>query len=182
MSSAWSPEGMGCLPSQSSVHVGGHLENLFAWVSGSSTVVSLDRQLFCDFGEEMILTDSNGEQPLSAMVSMVTKVRRLSPGVVLSGNWAAVVIPVLSRCPEPVSETHFSPNQDSPGVVTCLDEARHGFESGDFVSFTEVQGMNELNGTCPMQIEVLGKPGLRAGCMEQMRGDSSMCAHPEAKR
>uniref|UniRef100_A0A452T4A0 Ubiquitin-like modifier-activating enzyme 1 n=1 Tax=Ursus maritimus TaxID=29073 RepID=A0A452T4A0_URSMA len=75
-------------------------------------------QLFCDFGEEMILTDSNGEQPLSAMVSMVTK--------------------------------------DSPGVVTCLDEARHGFESGDFVSFTEVQGMHELNGTYPIEIKVLG--------------------------
>nr|XP_008505284.1 PREDICTED: ubiquitin-like modifier-activating enzyme 1 [Equus przewalskii] len=75
-------------------------------------------QLFCDFGEEMILTDSNGEQPLSAMVSMVTK--------------------------------------DSPGVVTCLDEARHGFESGDFVSFSEVQGMIELNGSQPMEIKVLG--------------------------
>uniref|UniRef100_A0A9L0K750 Ubiquitin-like modifier-activating enzyme 1 n=1 Tax=Equus asinus TaxID=9793 RepID=A0A9L0K750_EQUAS len=75
-------------------------------------------QLFCDFGEEMILTDCNGEQPLSAVVSMVTK--------------------------------------DNPGVVTCLDEARHGFESGDFVSFTEVQGMNELNGTSPIEIKVLG--------------------------
>ncbi|CAI9181561.1 unnamed protein product [Rangifer tarandus platyrhynchus] len=75
-------------------------------------------QLFCDFGEEMILTDSNGEQPLTAMVSMVTK-----------GN---------------------------PGIVTCLDESRHGFESGDFVSFTEVQGMNELNGICPLEIKVLG--------------------------
>uniref|UniRef100_A0A8C0Z0I2 Ubiquitin-like modifier-activating enzyme 1 n=1 Tax=Canis lupus familiaris TaxID=9615 RepID=A0A8C0Z0I2_CANLF len=75
-------------------------------------------QLFCDFGEEMILTDSNGEQPLSAMVSMVTK--------------------------------------DSPGVVTCLDEARHGFESGDYVSFSEVQGMVELNGSQPMEIKVLG--------------------------
>ncbi|XP_036159818.1 ubiquitin-like modifier-activating enzyme 1 isoform X3 [Myotis myotis] len=75
-------------------------------------------QLFCDFGEEMILTDSNGEQPLSAMVSMITK--------------------------------------DNPGVVTCLDEARHGFESGDFVSFSEVQGMVELNGNRPMEIKVLG--------------------------
>ncbi|XP_014444002.1 ubiquitin-like modifier-activating enzyme 1 isoform X3 [Tupaia chinensis] len=75
-------------------------------------------QLFCDFGEEMILNDSNGEQPLSAMVSMITK--------------------------------------DNPGIVTCLDEARHGFESGDFVSFTEVQGMSELNGAPPMEIKVLG--------------------------
>ncbi|XP_069873431.1 ubiquitin-like modifier-activating enzyme 1 isoform X2 [Dipodomys merriami] len=75
-------------------------------------------QLFCDFGEEMILVDSTGEQPLSAMVSMITK--------------------------------------DNPGVVTCLDESRHGFESGDFVTFTEVQGMSELNGLHPTQITVLG--------------------------
>ncbi|KAM6141150.1 ubiquitin-like modifier-activating enzyme 1, partial [Erethizon dorsatum] len=75
-------------------------------------------QVFCDFGEEMILTDCTGEQPRSAMVSMVTK--------------------------------------DSPGIVTCLDEAQHGFESGDFVSFSEVQGMSELNGTHPIEIKVLG--------------------------
>ncbi|XP_051030948.1 ubiquitin-like modifier-activating enzyme 1 Y [Phodopus roborovskii] len=75
-------------------------------------------QLFCDFGEEMILTDSNGEQPLSAMVSMITK--------------------------------------ESPGVVTCLEESHHGFESGDFVCFTEVQGMSELNGIGPIEIKVLG--------------------------
>lgn len=47
--------------------------------------------------------------------------------------------------------------QDHPGVVTCLDEARHGFESGDFVTFTEIQGMTELNGCQPVEIKVLGK-------------------------
>lgn len=41
--------------------------------------------------------------------------------------------------------------------MTCLDEARHGFESGDFVTFTEVQGMTELNGCQPVEIKVLGK-------------------------
>ncbi|XP_041037385.1 uncharacterized protein LOC121274248 isoform X5 [Carcharodon carcharias] len=75
-------------------------------------------QLFCDFGPEMIVLDMNGEQPLSAMISMVTK--------------------------------------DNPGVVTCLDEARHGFESGDFVMFTEIQGMKELNNCDPVEIKVLG--------------------------
>ncbi|NXW61210.1 UBA1 enzyme, partial [Eurystomus gularis] len=75
-------------------------------------------QLFCDFGEELVVTDPNGEQPLSAMVSMVTK--------------------------------------GCPGEVTCLDEARHGFESGDFVTFTEVEGMEELNRCGPLQIRVLG--------------------------
>lgn len=75
-------------------------------------------QLFCDFGDEMIVYDTNGEQPLSAMISMITK--------------------------------------DSAGVVTCLDEVRHGFESGDFVTFTEVQGMTELNGCQPVEIKALG--------------------------
>uniref|UniRef100_A0A672M1P8 E1 ubiquitin-activating enzyme n=1 Tax=Sinocyclocheilus grahami TaxID=75366 RepID=A0A672M1P8_SINGR len=32
-------------------------------------------QLFCDFGEEMTVFDINGEQPLSAMISMITKVK-----------------------------------------------------------------------------------------------------------
>lgn len=31
-------------------------------------------QIFCDFSEEMIVYDTNGEQPLSAMISMITKV------------------------------------------------------------------------------------------------------------
>ncbi|MBN3291066.1 UBA1 enzyme, partial [Polypterus senegalus] len=75
-------------------------------------------QLFCDFGEEMTVIDTNGEQPLTAMISMITK--------------------------------------DEAGVVTCLDEARHGFESGDYVTFTEIQGMTELNNCDPVQIKVLG--------------------------
>lgn len=82
------------LLSSYSLHLEGHIEYLHAWVLGSSPVVSY-RQLFCDFGEEMILTDSNGEQPLSAMVSMVTKVRRSAPRV-LAGRWAAVTLPVSS--------------------------------------------------------------------------------------
>lgn len=34
----------------------------------------VDRQIFCDFGDEMTVYDTNGEQPLSAMISMITKV------------------------------------------------------------------------------------------------------------
>lgn len=51
--------------------------------------------------------------------------------------------------------------QDSPGIVTCLDEAQHGFESGDLVSFSEVQGMHELNSMSPVEIKVLGMPSQR---------------------
>lgn len=46
--------------------------------------------------------------------------------------------------------------RDADGVVTCLEEARHGLEDGDFVTFKEVKGMSELNGCLPRPIKVLG--------------------------
>ena len=37
-----------------------------------------------------------------------------------------------------------------------MDETRHGLEDGDFVTFSEVQGMTELNGCEPRKITVKG--------------------------
>lgn len=48
-------------------------------------------------------------------------------------------------------------SQSEQGVVTCLDETRHGFNDGDFISFSEIQGMTKLNGCEPRKIKVLGK-------------------------
>lgn len=45
---------------------------------------------------------------------------------------------------------------DKNSVVTCIDETRHGLESGDFVTFTEVKGMQEVNGCQPKEVKVLG--------------------------
>ncbi|KAK0154782.1 Ubiquitin-like modifier-activating enzyme 1 [Merluccius polli] len=104
-------------PLEEQLHVGEYCHS-----QGVKLVIADTRglfgQLFCDFGDDMVVYDTNGEQPLSAMISMITK--------------------------------------DAAAVVTCLDEARHGFESGDFVTFTEVQGMTELNGCQPVEIKVLG--------------------------
>ncbi|XP_033109531.1 ubiquitin-like modifier-activating enzyme 1 [Anneissia japonica] len=75
-------------------------------------------QIFCDFGEDFLVVDTNGEPPVSNMLSSVTK--------------------------------------DEQGVVMCLDETRHGLESGDYVTFAEVQGMVELNQCEPRKIKVLG--------------------------
>ena len=47
-------------------------------------------------------------------------------------------------------------SQENPGVVTTQDEVRHGMETGDCVTFTEVQGMAELNGCEPLEIKVTG--------------------------
>ncbi|KAM0725118.1 Ubiquitin-like modifier-activating enzyme 1 [Formica fusca] len=56
----------------------------------------------------------------------------------------------------PVSAMVASISRDSEGVVTCLDDTRHGMEDGDYVTFSEVQGMIELNGCEPIKIKVLG--------------------------
>lgn len=57
---------------------------------------------------------------------------------------------------QPVSTMIASITRDSQGVITCLDETRHGLTDGDHVTFSEVQGMTELNGCAPMKINVLG--------------------------
>lgn len=57
---------------------------------------------------------------------------------------------------EPITNMVAAITKDKEGVVTCLDEARHGYEDGDYVSFSEVQGMTELNGCKPIKIKVLG--------------------------
>ena len=46
--------------------------------------------------------------------------------------------------------------QDNEGLVTCLDETQHGLEDGDFVTITEVQGMQELNDCEPRKVTVKG--------------------------
>lgn len=51
--------------------------------------------------------------------------------------------------------------KDKQGVVTCLDETRHGLEDGDYVTFSEVQGMTEINNSAPREIKVgLYTPGV----------------------
>lgn len=42
------------------------------------------------------------------------------------------------------------------GLVSALDETRHGLEDGDYVTFSEVEGMQALNGCEPRKITVKG--------------------------
>ncbi|XP_076263300.1 ubiquitin-like activating enzyme 1 isoform X2 [Rhynchophorus ferrugineus] len=75
-------------------------------------------QIFCDFGEDFTVVDTNGEPVVSAMIADISN--------------------------------------DKEGVITCIDDTRHGMEDGDYVTFSEVQGMTELNGCAPVKIKVLG--------------------------
>ncbi|CAD7088673.1 unnamed protein product [Hermetia illucens] len=57
---------------------------------------------------------------------------------------------------QPITTMIAGITQEAESIVTCLDETRHGFEDGDYVTFAEVQGMTELNGCDPIKIKVLG--------------------------
>lgn len=72
--------------------------------------------VFCDFGKQFAVTDTNGETALQ--------------GIILS--------------------------IDEEGIVTTLDETRHGLEDGDYVTFSEVKGMDKLNSAEPRKITVKG--------------------------
>ena len=54
-------------------------------------------------------------------------------------------------------------DRDAEGLVTTLDETRHGLEDGDYVSFSEVEGMTELNGCEPRKISVIGPYTFKIG-------------------
>ena len=45
---------------------------------------------------------------------------------------------------------------DDDGLGSALDETRHGLEDGDFVTFTELQGMEALNNSEPRKVTVKG--------------------------
>ncbi|KAL1469914.1 hypothetical protein MTO96_040780, partial [Rhipicephalus appendiculatus] len=50
---------------------------------------------------------------------------------------------------------HHLPTYEKQGVVTTLHKARHGFEDGDYVTFSDVRGMTEINDGPPMEVIVL---------------------------
>lgn len=56
----------------------------------------------------------------------------------------------------PISAMIASISREAEGVVTCLDDTRHGLEDGDYITFSEILGMTELNGCEPKKIRVLG--------------------------
>ncbi|KAG5439559.1 hypothetical protein PCANB_002135 [Pneumocystis canis] len=82
----------------------------------SADVRGLFGYIFCDFGKDFDVFDTNGETPLTGIISSIS--------------------------------------QD--GIVTILDETRHGLEDGDYVTFKEVEGMTALNMSPPKRVQIKG--------------------------
>lgn len=72
-----------------------------------------------------------------------------------------------------VSAVFTNQQQETDGVVACLEEHRHGLEDGDHVTFIEVQGMTELNGISPRKVTTTGLLILTEGPYTFKIGDTS---------
>ncbi|XP_070758788.1 ubiquitin-like modifier-activating enzyme 1 [Enoplosus armatus] len=71
---------------------------------------------------------------------------------------------VLDRNGEtPSSVIIQSVSKDNPGVVLCTDDQKHPFVDGTKVSFSEVQGMTELNSIDPVEIKDRGQYSFSIG-------------------
>ena len=68
---------------------------------------------------------------------------------------------------EPLHGMIANISKEQEGIVTCLDEVRHGLEDGDYVTFKEIQGMTELNDITPRPVKVLGPYSFSIGDTSQ---------------
>jgi hypothetical protein len=110
-----------------------------------------DRSVFNDFGKDFACVDPTGEQPQSGMVVEIDEV-----------SWRRCVCLAERRRGHQL--TTVPPHQGEDAVVTCLDETRHGLEDGDYVTFSEIKGMEALNGCEPRKVSVKGEQMRRFKC------------------
>eukprot|EP00299_Pterocystis_sp_00344_P006152 c1792_g1_i1.p1 GENE.c1792_g1_i1~~c1792_g1_i1.p1 ORF type:complete len:1079 (-),score=297.63 c1792_g1_i1:122-3325(-) len=87
----------------------------------TADVAGVFGRCFCDFGPNFTVTDVDGEQPLSAIVS----------GIAVSEQDGKKVL-----------------------VVACVDENRIEFADNDYVTFSEVHGLDGLNSSAPLPVTV----------------------------
>jgi len=64
---------------------------------------------------------------------------------------------------QPLRGVITSISQDSQGLVTVPDDARHGLSSGAFVTFEAIEGMTELNNCHPREIKFKGPYSFEIG-------------------
>ena len=159
-SSLW-PALMACLGTQSTPsHITPSHPHTSPLTPHSSpfTLHLLHSQIFCDFGEEFMVFDSTGEQPISVLISHVSKVTPppFSLDLSLSSSFIFYSSPLLTHftCPfPPPPPPPPPPPQEERSVVTCSDETRHNFQSGDYVTFSEIE-------VCPSSSNVMFPPSL----------------------
>eukprot|EP01088_Endostelium_zonatum_P016386 TRINITY_DN440_c0_g1_i1.p1 TRINITY_DN440_c0_g1~~TRINITY_DN440_c0_g1_i1.p1 ORF type:complete len:1107 (-),score=320.39 TRINITY_DN440_c0_g1_i1:41-3361(-) len=94
-----------------------HANNIVFIVADSYGLFS---HVFTDFGDKHTIFDATGEEPGTAIVTLISPSKPLSPEDIAKGAKYTT-------------------------TVTTYDEKPHGFGTGDYVQFSEIRGMKELN-------------------------------------
>ncbi|KAF5304648.1 hypothetical protein FQR65_LT07930 [Abscondita terminalis] len=87
---------------------------------------------------------------------IVADVRGLFAQVFCDFGPAFTVVDTNGENPSSAMVASVTKDPDGNGIVTCIEDARHGLEDGDYVTFSEVQGMSELNNCEPRKVKVMG--------------------------
>ncbi|KAM7537021.1 hypothetical protein Aperf_G00000059949 [Anoplocephala perfoliata] len=64
---------------------------------------------------------------------------------------------------QPISVFIQGIEKSSEGIVLTVEDSSHGLHDGDYVTFSEVKGMTELNGCEPRVVKVLGPSAFSIG-------------------
>nr|XP_023026513.1 ubiquitin-like modifier-activating enzyme 1 [Leptinotarsa decemlineata] len=137
------------------------LSELNNYVPTKAYTGPLDEQFIKNFSVVVLTTSSRSEQ---LRISEITHSNNIALIIADTRGLFAQVFcdfgesfTVVDTNGEPtVSAMIADISKDKEGVVTCIDDTRHGMEDGDYVTFSEVQGMTELNNCEPIKIKVLG--------------------------
>lgn len=156
-----------------------HLAELNNYVPVTPYTGSLNEEYLKKF-RVVVLTDSSLEEQLriseitheAGIALIIASTKGLFGQVFCDFGDNFVVRDLTGEQPE--TSMIVSISRDKEGVVTCHDEARHGLEDGDCVTFSEIEGMIELNHCEPRKIKVLGpytfSIGDISGFSEYIRG------------
>jgi ubiquitin-activating enzyme E1 len=135
------------------------LAELNSYVATNASMESLTEELLTQF-TVIVLSNSNLEE--QHRISKITRKHNIALIIASTPGLYAQVFTdfgtkfrVLDANGEmPLSTMISSVTQEEEAVVAAQDETRHGFEDGDYVVFSEVEGMTDLNGCKPMKIKV----------------------------
>lgn len=137
------------------------LSELNTYVPTKSHTGPLDEEFIKSFRVVVLTTSSLEEQKRISEIThannialIIADTRGLFAQVFCDFGESFTVVDVNGE--PPVSAMVADISLDKESVVTCIDDTRHGLEDGDYVTFSEVQGMTELNNCKPIKIKVLG--------------------------
>jgi ubiquitin-activating enzyme E1 len=100
--------------------------------------------IFCDFGENFVVNDTNGEAAASSMIASISAVDHTVSGL--------PTIPYVFL--PPIKHSHWNKGGSPRLLVTVLEDGPHNLSSGDIIELSHVVGAAEING---MQLEVTVK-------------------------